>query len=308
MLTRYNMERPRNCWHLCTKGLKDKLLFRDRKDFIHGMNSVALCSLSAPVAVLAFCLMDNHVHLVVNGIEDRCRHFMRSFMVRTALNIRVKYGETNPLTGVEVTIKKIDSLTYLGSVIAYVHRNPMAAGICAPYNYEWCSAALPFRSRQSSLSAGILKVGDYSEFALRTLLKTRMTNLPANWKIGSEGMVLPESYLRIGYVEKLYGSIAAYMYALNRNNDARLELDLVADKGKAYDDATLASFIPAICMEEFGVEGFDKLDIDRKCEMAILLRKRYGSGVKQIARLTGLTPDFLKSIFGERRPVRGMGK
>lgn len=328
------MERPRNCWHICTEGLEDKLLFRDREDFIYGINGVALCSVTAPVAILAFCLMDNHVHFVVNGSEDRCRHFIKSFVARLAQHLRKKYNEYRPLAGINITMKILDSYVYLKNVIVYVHRNPLAAGVCVPNNYEWSSASVPFRPRSTTTlagsktmpvtssgkagrrengnrgvrscedtvagQAGMLRVGDLSPYVLRGLLKTRMTKLPPDWIINDEGMILPECYVLVGFVEKQYATPASYMYAMGRNNDAQLETELAVSREKAFGDVTLKSLIPTICAEEFGVDKFDKLDVDEKCRLVILMRKRYGAGLKQLARITCMDLMFLRNLFGRK--------
>jgi REP element-mobilizing transposase RayT len=54
-------------FHVYTKGLEDALVFRDREDFVAGMNLVAVVCFSVNVRLLAFVLMSNHVHFVVKG-------------------------------------------------------------------------------------------------------------------------------------------------------------------------------------------------------------------------------------------------
>ena len=57
-------------FHVYTKGLEDRLIFRDREDFIAGMNLVAVVCFSVEVRLLAFVLMSNHVHFVVRGSRE----------------------------------------------------------------------------------------------------------------------------------------------------------------------------------------------------------------------------------------------
>lgn len=67
--------------------------------------------------------------------------------------INRKYGERTPLRGIGITVKPIDDVEYLRDVISYVHRNPMAAGMCAALNYEWSIAGVYFKRRENFHSA-----------------------------------------------------------------------------------------------------------------------------------------------------------
>ena len=57
-------------FHVCTKGFSDRLLFRDRKDFIQGINRAAL-AFNGNCRIAAMCLMSNHVHFIAIGDEDK---------------------------------------------------------------------------------------------------------------------------------------------------------------------------------------------------------------------------------------------
>ena len=67
-------------FHVYTKGLEDRLIFRDREDFIAGMNLVAVVCFSVEVRLLAFVLMSNHVHFVVRGSREEAERLRRVWM------------------------------------------------------------------------------------------------------------------------------------------------------------------------------------------------------------------------------------
>lgn len=61
------------------------------------------------------------------------------------MRMKLAGGEVQGMRGVEVQIALVDNQEYLENVIAYVLRNPLAAGILLlPYHYPWSSAALYF--------------------------------------------------------------------------------------------------------------------------------------------------------------------
>ena len=66
--------RKPECYHVCTEGMEKKLFFRDRQDYISGMNSIPICAVRSGVHILAFCLMDNHVHLFSKANVLTARH------------------------------------------------------------------------------------------------------------------------------------------------------------------------------------------------------------------------------------------
>lgn len=284
-----------NCWHLCTDGMRNSLMFRDREDFIHGMNSVAICSHKEKVAVLAFCLMDNHVHFVVNGYEENCRHFVACFLKRHSEWIGRRHDEHGTLRRVGTLIKRVDTREHLRTVISYVHRNPMASGICASTNYEWSSASAFFSNKSEGKK--LHRVNEITIRELRGILHTRITDLPARILINEENMILPCSYLKITFVEKLFGTPVNYMYSINTNNDVEVDMTLIKGR-KMFDDRKLARIIPQICRSEFGSNSFELLTDDDKSRLVSILRRRYHAGTKQIARLTGINLEFLSQLLG----------
>jgi len=66
----------KNCWHFCTNGNEVDVLFMDSADFKYGMNLIYLMLSSYDVVVLAFVLMDTHVHFVLYGDFDACNRMM----------------------------------------------------------------------------------------------------------------------------------------------------------------------------------------------------------------------------------------
>ena len=83
-------------YHAFTKGLETDVLFRDNADFVYGMNLVPRCLKATGTKLLAFCLMDNHVHFVIGGLRDRCNLFIRNYK-RDLLSFLNKNRKRNPL-------------------------------------------------------------------------------------------------------------------------------------------------------------------------------------------------------------------
>ena len=135
-----------NCWHFSTDGNAVDCLFYDDDDFIAGMNRIYITVREYNVIILAFSLMDTHVHFVLYGEFDECNHFMHEYVRRTSIFIAKKHGENNKLDGVPIDYQRVDNDYYLKTVICYTVKNAPVAGV--PFNaldYPWSSGPLYFK-------------------------------------------------------------------------------------------------------------------------------------------------------------------
>ena len=51
--------------HIVVRGIGKQILFEDMQDYRHYLNRLERFCLETEVKVCAYCLMDNHVHLLV---------------------------------------------------------------------------------------------------------------------------------------------------------------------------------------------------------------------------------------------------
>ena len=64
-------------YHVCTDGAAISWMFQDEQDFIAGINRIAICHLKTCVSVIAYVLMDNHVHFCY---MVQCRNVSHSLL------------------------------------------------------------------------------------------------------------------------------------------------------------------------------------------------------------------------------------
>ena len=70
----------RNCWHFSSDGNAMDLLFGSQEDFRMAMNRIYMARQSTECHILAFCLMNNHVHFILYGELNECKVFMHSYI------------------------------------------------------------------------------------------------------------------------------------------------------------------------------------------------------------------------------------
>ena len=137
----------KNCWHFCTDGNSVDRMFYDNEDFIAGMNRVYITLPdNNKVLVLAFSLMDTHIHFVLYGSYYECGAFIHNYIAETSRYISKRYGERKKFVRLPVHCQSVTDDFYLKIVICYVIKNAPVGGI--PYNgwdYPWSSAPLYFR-------------------------------------------------------------------------------------------------------------------------------------------------------------------
>ena len=276
-----------NYWHICTEGLVKKVIFKSREDYIVGMNAIPVCAQRFNVTVLAFCLMDNHVHFIVQGAETNCRKFIISY--------KRKLGKLAGIRGADVCMKPIDDTEYLKRAIGYVLRNPLSAGLkILPIHYEWSSASLYFRNPASVMGFDRLRtVGALSYREKRSLLHAQTKELDY-CTLTPESMIKPECYVAVRTVEELFHSPARLMYFISSKENMEVEIRSGILHKAHYTDDELTISVSNICQEVFHRDSPEQLSIEDRYRLADLVRKRYGSPFKQIARLTGTDPEILR--------------
>lgn len=140
----------RNCWHFSTDGNAVDVMFWDGEDYRDGMNRIAVLVPSYKVIILAFALMDNHIHFVLYGDKPECDRFMHEYVRRTSMHIANRHGESHKLSNLPIDYQLVDTDYYLKVVICYVLKNATMAGKpFLPTDYPWSSGPLMFRTART---------------------------------------------------------------------------------------------------------------------------------------------------------------
>lgn len=281
-------------YHVCSKGLERNDIFKTREDFIQGMNDIAICVLGFDVTIVAFCLMSNHFHFVLYGTEEECGRFAEAYKWRCAIRMRSRAGDIHAMKDVEVQLFKIESQDYLENVIAYVLRNPIAAGIrMMPYHYTWSSIALYFAGDKKWEGKYLNEMSERKRFRI---LKSRVS-VPDNYAVDDCGMIHPSCYVNIDAVEKIFRHPARLMASISRKVETEVEVAFgISDTVcMSYDE--IKAQLPDLLRHEFGKDSLNQLSMDQRMRLCLLLKRNFRAGIKQIARLTHLDPSIVSKII-----------
>ena len=128
-------------YHVVERGAGRRVLFEDdgdRKFFLEKLHDYAQDN---KVLLLAMCLMDNHVHLLLKGKMDDLVCLMRSLNTSFARHYNGKHGHVGPVFQDRFASYPVEEDAYLMEVVRYIHLNPDRAGIGRCDNYRWSSYA-----------------------------------------------------------------------------------------------------------------------------------------------------------------------
>ena len=83
--------------HVIVRGIGRQLLFEEEKDHFFYLDSLERYSQALKVTVCAYCLMENHVHLLLYDKQDQISCLMKKLGVRYSYYFNQKYDRTGHL-------------------------------------------------------------------------------------------------------------------------------------------------------------------------------------------------------------------
>lgn len=290
--------RVKNCWHFSTDGNAVDSIFNDDSDFIDGMNRIYVVSRNYDIRILAFVLMDNHVHFVLHGAFESCNLFIHEYIRRTSMAISRKRSERHKLISVPIHYQEIDDDRYLKTAICYTVKNPVAANLpYIPTDYPWSSGSLYFRQKgfwtsPVWLSDDSSKVVQIEKKEKRSLLKTDSC-MPGSIRMAGD-LIHPEEYVSTDLVQRIFRTPRAYNYFLLSSKDSDIESKEGILSRLSIPDQEMRQNKTALCLELFNVETIKSLNTSQRVILARTLKSRYNSSAKQIARMCGLVYNEIK--------------
>ena len=121
------------------RGNEKKNVFMDTEDKARFIDTVYHNKEDNGFCLYAYCVMDNHVHLVIKEQEDSISRIMKRIGTSYAYYFNKKYKRVGHVFQDRYKSETIENERYLLSVIRYIHNNPVKAGICRIQEYKWSS-------------------------------------------------------------------------------------------------------------------------------------------------------------------------
>jgi putative transposase len=161
-------------YHICGRGNKKQVLFRDENDWVRfllllflqqgttpfknisrlikkfkttsklpvSLSDLQAIEVEREIDLLGFCLMPNHYHLLIyNKTDSGLSTYMQRVLTAYARYFNTKYDEKGHVFDGPFRLRHIDSEEYLFYVSAYIHKNPRELSEWRDHleSYPWSS-------------------------------------------------------------------------------------------------------------------------------------------------------------------------
>ena len=138
--------------HITQRGNRRQKTFFCDDDYRYYITLISEYALQSGTEIWAYCLMPNHVHLVMVPIEeDGLRSVLGEAHRRYTRHINFREGWRGHLWQERFHSFTMDE-SYLLSTGRYVERNPVAAKICEnPADWQWASARAHLKGENDEL-------------------------------------------------------------------------------------------------------------------------------------------------------------
>ena len=91
------------------------------------------------VSVVAWCLMDNHMHLLLHADWQTTSRLMQRTLTSYAQRYNGRHGHVGKVFQGRYASTAIEADSHLLAAIRYIHRNAFDAGASCLENYQWSS-------------------------------------------------------------------------------------------------------------------------------------------------------------------------
>jgi putative transposase len=134
------IEFPGAVYHVTSRGDRREPIYHDDADRALQLEVLAQAGDRFDAAVLAWCQMGNHYHLVLHTRQPNLSRFMRHLNGVYTQAFNRRHGLVGHLFQGRFKAILVDRDAYLLALCRYVERNPVAAGLVdSPVDWHWSS-------------------------------------------------------------------------------------------------------------------------------------------------------------------------
>ena len=254
-MARMARERCKSCiYHIVLRGNNRQDIFLDDDDFLRFLYTLEKKKSKNQFVIHGYCLMSNHVHLLIREKDDGISRIMSRIGTSYAWWYNRKYDRSGHVFQGRFGSECVEDDTHLLTVVRYIHNNPVrAAMVSVPEEYRWSSIRAYYGGGEHP--AGLTEI----EFVLAIIHKNR-----------AEAVKRFREFMKLDNEDKCL--------------DDQIKLRKTDGEVKAEIEAMLSG-------EPIG----KMLGLGKKKRQEILkkIKKSKGMTQRQIARITGLSPNII---------------
>lgn len=149
-MARTARERCESCvYHIVLRGINRQDIFYDDDDFQQFLKTIEKKKSESQFELYGYCLMSNHVHILVCEKSDNISRIMSRIGTSYAWWYNRKYDRNGHVFQGRYGSECVEDDSYLLTVIRYIHNNPVKAKIVrAADDYRWSSIHAYYGGRE----------------------------------------------------------------------------------------------------------------------------------------------------------------
>jgi putative transposase len=279
-------------YHVITRGNNRRQIFNSPADYEKFLSLLAIQKAKLTFFLYAYCLMTNHVHLLLERQASAVGQIMHRLLTGYAQYYNRQHRRVGHLFQGRHRAILCQSERYLSQLVRYIHLNPVRAGIVSqPEEYEYSS----HRAYLGMAPAGIVDVDPVLRHfgAKRKVARDRYRQFVA-------------AGIKQGHCEEFYAADDGRILGSEEFVDATIHR--IGETGRVNGGAKKKAF--AVCEVEpkrlvAAVEKVCRVSKEEFCstskrapaiiakEMAVLVGVQIGASMNELSELIGISPSAL---------------
>ena len=162
-------------FHVLVQGINKSYIFNNKEEIVTYLDIINRYKEKNEVKIEAYCIMNNHAHLLIKTDEIReLSSFMHVVNTTYAIYYNKKYKRVGYVFRDRYRAEGIYTERQLYYCIEYIHNNPVKAGICKTQKeYEFSSAKEKRESREKDekINMNFLEIEEDKEKNIEEIIK-----------------------------------------------------------------------------------------------------------------------------------------
>jgi REP element-mobilizing transposase RayT len=127
-------------YHVMLRGIDKRLIFHSDFDYLKFLYYLEKTWINGEFDIYAYCLMSNHVHLLISYSGDDIGNIIRRITVGYVQYFNYQNSRYGHMFQNRFKSEVVQDDSYFLTVMRYIHRNPVKANIVvSSQDFPWCS-------------------------------------------------------------------------------------------------------------------------------------------------------------------------
>jgi len=127
-------------YHVMLRGINKQIIFESDDDRYQLLSTLKKFIDTKKFVLYGYCIMDNHVHLLIQELEDDISNAIKRICASYVMWYNKKYDRSGHLFQERFKSEPVEDDNHFLMALRYIHQNPLEAGLCKDLlEYKWTS-------------------------------------------------------------------------------------------------------------------------------------------------------------------------